>query len=99
MKKYFYLLHVGSLQPSKFIEGTILCSGYLVTCPRLFRAGSTQELSVSLIDVNETWSINAAVTYRHGRGDIIASGGAQFTDDSDGTLKLEVSLTKGAALS
>ena len=66
-----------------------LCSGYLVTSPRIFRAGSTQELSVSLIDVNEPWIINSTVSYKKG-GDEIASDGAQFTGDADGTLKLKV---------
>ncbi|KAJ7371503.1 C3 and PZP-like alpha-2-macroglobulin domain-containing protein 8 [Desmophyllum pertusum] len=65
--------------------------GYLVTSPRLFRAGSTQELSVSLF-VNETWVINSTVRYtcRSGREDIIATDGAMFTSDSDGTLKLKI---------
>ena len=71
-----------------------ICSGYLITCPRLFRAGSTQELSVSLIDVNETWFIHASLTYRSGPGEEIASDGAQFTSDSEGTLKLNVSVSK-----
>lgn len=71
-------------------SGSLVESGYLITCPRLFRAGSTQELSVSLINVSETWSINASLTYRSGGGDAIASDGAQFTSDSEGTLKLQI---------
>ena len=65
--------------------------GYLVTSPRLFRAGSTQELSVSLF-FKGSWVINSTVRYRSGRGDIIATDGAMFSSDSDGTLKLKVSL-------
>ena len=65
--------------------------GYLVTSPRLFRAGSTQELSVSLF-FKGPWVINSTVRYRSGRGDIIVTDGALFTSDSDGTLKLKVSL-------
>ncbi|XP_078348546.1 C3 and PZP-like alpha-2-macroglobulin domain-containing protein 8 isoform X2 [Oculina patagonica] len=64
-------------------------SGYLVTSPRSFHAGSTQELSISLIDVNEPWVINSTVSYKHGGGEI-ASDGAQFTSDADGTLKLKI---------
>lgn len=71
-------------------SGSLVESGYLITCPRLFRAGSTQELSVSLIDVNETWFIDALLTYRSEPGEEIASDGAQFTSDSEETLKLNI---------
>ncbi|XP_020628885.1 C3 and PZP-like alpha-2-macroglobulin domain-containing protein 8 isoform X2 [Orbicella faveolata] len=64
-------------------------SGYLVTSPRLFRAGSTQELSVSLVNITEPWVINSTLTYKTS-GDVIASNGAQFNSDADGILKLKI---------
>ena len=70
----------------------LFCSGYLVTSPRIFRAGSTQQLSVSLFSVSVPWVVNATVSPTHGAGDSIASDGAQFTGTSDGLLKLKVCL-------
>ena len=66
-------------------------SGYLLTAPRIFRAGSTQEISVSLFSVSVPWIVNATLLpHADGVGGIIATDEAQFTSLADGTLKLEV---------
>ncbi|XP_068693904.1 alpha-2-macroglobulin-like [Montipora foliosa] len=66
-------------------------SGILVTSPRIYRAGSTQELPVGLFLEPAPWVVNATLTHSY-RGDvsIIASDEAQFTSHSDGTLKLKI---------
>ncbi|XP_068740975.1 alpha-2-macroglobulin-like isoform X2 [Montipora capricornis] len=66
-------------------------SGILVTSPRIYRAGSTQELPVGLFSEPAPWVVNATLTHSD-RGDvsIIASDEAQFTSHSDGTLKLKI---------
>ena len=61
----------------------------MVTSPRIFRAGSTQRLSVSLFSVSTPWDVNATVVYNNGRG-IIASDEGKFTSLSDGFLNLKV---------
>ena len=61
----------------------------MVTSPRIFRAGSTQRLSVSLFSVSTPWDVNATVVYKNGRG-IIASDEGKFTSLSDGFLNLKV---------
>ncbi|CAH3159931.1 unnamed protein product [Porites lobata] len=68
---------------------TLVESGYLVTSPRIFRAGSTQRLSVSLFSVSTPWDVNATVVYNNGRG-IIASNEGKFTSLSDGFLNLKI---------
>ena len=61
----------------------------MVTSPRVFRAGSTQRLSVNLFSVSTPWDVNATVVYNSGRG-IIASDEGKFTSLSDGFLNLKV---------
>ncbi|XP_015766360.1 PREDICTED: C3 and PZP-like alpha-2-macroglobulin domain-containing protein 8 [Acropora digitifera] len=69
----------------------LLCSGILVTSPRLYRAGSTQELTVSLFSEPLPWIVNATLAYSNS---IIDTDEGQFTSLSDGTLKLKVNLQK-----
>ncbi|XP_067056984.1 pregnancy zone protein-like isoform X1 [Acropora muricata] len=66
-------------------------SGILVTSPRLYRAGSTQELTVSLFSEPLPWIVNATLAYSNS---IIDTDEGQFTSLSDGTLKLKVNLKK-----
>ncbi|KAM7438496.1 A-macroglobulin receptor [Porites harrisoni] len=68
---------------------TLVESGYLVTSPRIFRAGSTQRLSVSLFSVSTPWDVNATVVYNNRRG-AIASDEGKFTSLSDGFLNLKI---------
>ncbi|KAK2568088.1 C3 and PZP-like alpha-2-macroglobulin domain-containing protein 8 [Acropora cervicornis] len=65
--------------------------GILVTSPRLYRAGSTQELTVSLFSEPLPWIVNATLAYSNR---IIDTDEGQFTSLSDGTLKLKVNLKK-----
>ncbi|XP_044164285.1 pregnancy zone protein-like isoform X2 [Acropora millepora] len=62
-------------------------SGILVTSPRLYRAGSTQELTVSLFSEPLPWIVNATLAYSNS---IIDTDEGQFTSLSDGTLKLKI---------
>ena len=60
-----------------------------MTSPRLYRAGSTQELTVSLFSEPLPWIVNATLAYSNS---IIDTDEGQFTSLSDGTLKLKVNL-------
>ena len=89
-RKLLLICLLKSTQHLQLFIVVFLCSGYLVTSPRIFRAGSTQKLSVSLFSVPEPWMINATVSHSKGGKGIIASGGTQVTSLSDGTLDLMV---------
>ena len=72
-----------------FYEFFFLYSGYLIISPRIFRAGSTQRLTVSLYSVSTPWVVTAKVQYKSGGGDI-ASDEGQFTSLSGSYLDLQV---------
>ena len=69
---------------------------YLITAPRVFRVGSTEKLSVSLLDTSETWKVEVELfSKRYGRRLSHASGLFQATD-KNGMLELMVSEWAGS---
>lgn len=89
VKVVFYCFALILGQATIYVE-----SGFLVTSPRIYREGSTQELPVSIFSEPVPWLVNATLSHsKYGDFDIIASDEAQFTSLSDGTLKLKIPRT------